>query len=51
MSTHEFTLILGHAPTGEELDALFEAGCDDSTPETVVGGCISTGTQPPCLRY
>jgi hypothetical protein len=37
MSAHEFTLILDHAPTGEELDALFEAGCDDSTPETVAG--------------
>jgi hypothetical protein len=37
MSTHEFTLILDHAPTGEELDALFEAGCDDATPETVTG--------------
>lgn len=37
MSSHEFTLILDHAPSGEELDALFEAGCDDSTPETVAG--------------
>ncbi len=37
MSAHEFTLILDHAPTEEELDALFEAGCDDSTPETVAG--------------
>ncbi len=37
MSAHEFTLILDHVPTGEELDALFEAGCDDSTPETVSG--------------
>ncbi|MGH3829928.1 MAG: hypothetical protein ACRDRS_05665 [Pseudonocardiaceae bacterium] len=37
MSSHEFTLILDHAPSGEELDTLFEAGCADSTPETVAG--------------
>lgn len=37
MSTHEFTLILDHVPNGEKLDALFDAGCDDSTPETVAG--------------
>lgn len=37
MSSHEFTLILDHAPSGEEMDALFEAGCDDSTPKTVAG--------------
>ncbi|MGH3763868.1 MAG: hypothetical protein ACRDTX_01740 [Pseudonocardiaceae bacterium] len=37
MSSYEFTLILDHAPSAEELDALFEAGCDDSTPETVAG--------------
>ncbi|MGH3914434.1 MAG: hypothetical protein ACRDTC_13675, partial [Pseudonocardiaceae bacterium] len=37
MNTHEFTLILDHPPSGEEMDALFEAGCDDSTPETVAG--------------
>ncbi|MGH3939549.1 MAG: hypothetical protein ACRDTG_13145 [Pseudonocardiaceae bacterium] len=37
MNIHEFTLILDHAPSGEEMDVLFEAGCDDSTPETVAG--------------
>lgn len=37
MNSHEFTLILDHAPSGEEMDALFEAGCDDSAPETVAG--------------
>lgn len=33
MSQHEFTLVLDHTPTDDELDALFEAGLDDSTPE------------------
>ncbi|MFE6920297.1 hypothetical protein ACFVAV_04540 [Nocardia sp. NPDC057663] len=33
MSHHEFTLVLDHTPTGDELDSLYEAGLDDSTPE------------------
>ncbi|WP_336088027.1 hypothetical protein [Nocardia sp. SSK8] len=33
MSQHEFTLVLDRTPTEDELDALFEAGLDDSTPE------------------
>ncbi|MFN2494991.1 MAG: hypothetical protein ABR608_03650 [Pseudonocardiaceae bacterium] len=37
MSTHHFTLILDRRPSDEELDALFEAGCDDATPATVSG--------------
>lgn len=31
--THDFTLVLNREPSENELDALFEAGCDDSTPE------------------
>jgi len=50
MSAHEFTLILDHAPTGEELDALFEAGCDDSTPETVASsGWLHFDRDAACL--
>ncbi len=33
MSQHEFTLVLDRTPTEDELDALFDAGLDDSTPE------------------
>ncbi|MFF2087699.1 hypothetical protein ACFVVM_28310 [Nocardia sp. NPDC058176] len=33
MSRHEFTLVLDRTPTGDELDSLYEAGFDDSTPE------------------
>jgi hypothetical protein len=29
--THTFTVVLDRRPTGDELDALFEAGCDDAT--------------------
>ncbi len=32
-SSHEFTLVLDHTPTDDELDALYDAGLDDSTPE------------------
>jgi len=28
---HTFTLVLDHAPNDDEIDALYEAGCDDST--------------------
>lgn len=35
--TYEFTLILDHAPSSDELDGLYEAGCDDATPATVSG--------------
>lgn len=31
---HEFTLVLGRHPSDEEIDELFDAGCDDATPET-----------------
>jgi hypothetical protein len=45
MSSHEFTPILDHAPSGEELDALFDAGCDDSTlrPWPVTGAALRAG--------
>jgi len=33
MATWTFTLRLNREPTDAELDALFEAGCDDSAPE------------------
>jgi hypothetical protein len=33
MTTWGFTLRLNREPTDEELDLLFEAGCDDSAPE------------------
>ncbi|MFC4123644.1 hypothetical protein [Nocardia rhizosphaerae] len=33
MSHHEFTLVLARTPSDDELDTLFEAGLDDSTPE------------------
>lgn len=33
MSHHEFTLVLDRTPTEDELDALYEAGLDDTTPE------------------
>lgn len=33
MSGYDFTLVLNREPTEPELDSLFEAGCDDSTPE------------------
>jgi hypothetical protein len=31
--TFDFTFVLDRAPTDEQLDALFEAGGDDATPE------------------
>jgi hypothetical protein len=31
MPMHHFTLVLDREPTGEEIDALFEAGCDDAS--------------------
>ena len=31
MDTYTFMLILDHAPSDEQLDALFEAGCDDGS--------------------
>lgn len=37
MSTQHFTLVLDHKPSGDELDALYEAGLDDATPATVSG--------------
>jgi hypothetical protein len=30
MRTHYFVLVLDHEPDDEELDKLFEAGCDDA---------------------
>ncbi|WP_280306557.1 hypothetical protein [Nocardia neocaledoniensis] len=33
MSAHEFTLVLDRTPSEDELDVLYEAGLDDSTPE------------------
>lgn len=34
MGTHEFTFALDRAPSDDELDALFDAGGDDATPES-----------------
>ncbi|WOF23867.1 hypothetical protein N8K70_04065 [Microbacterium betulae] len=34
MSLHEFTVYLDRQPADEEFDALFDAGLDDTTPET-----------------
>lgn len=33
MSRNEFSLVIDRSPTGDELDLLYEAGLDDSTPE------------------
>jgi len=33
MSTHEFTLVVDHRLTDEEIDVLFDSGLDDVTPE------------------
>ncbi|MBA2322629.1 MAG: hypothetical protein H0V92_00930 [Pseudonocardiales bacterium] len=33
MDTHEFEFVLEHAPTDDEIDALFDAGGDDATVE------------------
>lgn len=33
METYEFTIVLDRAPTDDDLDALFEAGGDDASPE------------------
>lgn len=30
---HDFSLVLDRAPTGDEIDALYEAGLDDASPE------------------
>ena len=35
--THAFTFVLDHDPTDIEIDALFDAGCEDTTPETHAG--------------
>lgn len=40
MDTFDFTLVLDREPSGEELDALFEVGCDDATPETGAGTAL-----------
>lgn len=37
---HEFEFILDRPASDEELDALFEAGCDDATPETRNGTTV-----------
>lgn len=33
MPVHRFTLILNRAPRDDEFDPLYEAGCDDTSPE------------------
>lgn len=38
MTTHDFTFVLDRVPLDEEIDQLFEAGCDDASPETAKGG-------------
>lgn len=40
MSNHEFTLVLDREPSEDEYDRLFEAGCDDGSPETRNGGAV-----------
>lgn len=37
MADHEFTLVIDRVLDGEELDLLYEAGFDDSTPEIEAG--------------
>lgn len=37
MNPYEFTLVLDRVPSDDEIDALFESGCDDATPETEKG--------------
>lgn len=37
MPDHDFTLILAREPSGDELDALFDAGCDDAMFGTTAG--------------
>jgi len=37
MATHEFTVYLDRPPTDDDLDRLYEAGLDDTTPETENG--------------
>lgn len=32
MNAHEFTFVLDHTTNDDEIDALYEAGCDDATP-------------------
>jgi hypothetical protein len=33
MTSHEFTFVIDHPVSDDDLDALFDAGCDDATPE------------------
>lgn len=33
MSSHEFSLVIDHNPSEDELDALYDAGLDDATPQ------------------
>lgn len=37
MNNYEFTLVLDRVPTDEEIDALYDAGCDDAAPEADKG--------------
>ncbi|MDN5914126.1 MAG: hypothetical protein L0I76_03265 [Pseudonocardia sp.] len=37
MNTHEFTLVIDHALDDDEQDALYDVGCDDTTPEIEAG--------------
>ena len=41
MTVHVFSLVLDRAPTDDELDALFEAGCDDAGFEIASDGCVA----------
>lgn len=38
MSSHGFAFVLDHPASDEEIDALYDAGCDDATPEREDGG-------------
>lgn len=40
MNHYEFTAILDRIPTDDEYDKIFEAGLDDTSPETRKGQCI-----------
>lgn len=40
MTEFEFTVVLNRVPNDDEYDVLFEAGLDDTTPETRDGRCV-----------
>lgn len=50
MALYEFTAVLDRPPADEDLDRLFEAGLDDTTPETRSGrGVLAVAREAPSL--